>query len=162
SRSRTATTRWWRRCATSRSTSAPPRSTRRWCCASTSPSAPRSRRPAAPRVDVNPGGAASFRAMEIASLSGGAVDVPAGALTALRSRLRGPLILPGEPGYEDSRTVWNAMIDRRPALVVRCSGTADVLATVRFAREHDLLLAIKGGGHNIAGLAVADGALLLD
>jgi FAD/FMN-containing dehydrogenase len=80
----------------------------------------------------------------------------------LRMRLRGPLLVPGDPGYEESRTVWNAMIDRRPAVVVRCVGTADVIAGVRFTREHGLLLCIKGGGHNIAGLATADGAVMLD
>jgi FAD/FMN-containing dehydrogenase len=70
--------------------------------------------------------------------------------------------LPGDAGYEESRTVWNAMIDRKPALVMRCLGAADVIAGVQFAREHNLLLCIKGGGHNIAGLATADGALMLD
>ncbi|MFP5286371.1 MAG: FAD-binding oxidoreductase, partial [Thermoanaerobaculia bacterium] len=65
-------------------------------------------------------------------------------------------------GYDESRSLWNAMIDRRPAAVARCLGTADVVACVQFAREHDLLLCIKGGGHNIAGLATADGALMLD
>jgi FAD/FMN-containing dehydrogenase len=89
-------------------------------------------------------------------------DPGAKAIAELRAGLRGPLILPGEGGYEESRSVWNAMIDRRPAAVARCLGTADVQRCVRFAREHDLLLSIKGGGHNIAGLAVADGALTLD
>lgn len=77
-------------------------------------------------------------------------------------KLRGPLLLPGSDGYEESRTLWNAMIDRRPAAVARCLGAADAIAAVRFARERDLLLCMKGGGHNIAGLAVADGALMLD
>jgi FAD/FMN-containing dehydrogenase len=76
--------------------------------------------------------------------------------------LKGPVLVPGDAGYEDSRTVWNAMIDRTPAFVVRCIGVADVIACVKFAREHDLLLCIKGGGHNIAGLATADGAMMLD
>jgi len=89
-------------------------------------------------------------------------DLPQAAVDALRARHRGPVIAPGEPGYESSRTLWNAMIDRRPALVARCLGTADVIAGVQFAREHDLLLCVKGGGHNIAGLAAADGALMLD
>jgi FAD/FMN-containing dehydrogenase len=84
------------------------------------------------------------------------------ALEALRARLRGPVLTPGDDGYEESRTVWNAMIDRRPAAVARCLGVADVLAAVRVAHEHELLLCIKGGGHNIAGLATADGALMLD
>jgi FAD binding domain/Berberine and berberine like len=80
----------------------------------------------------------------------------------LRGRLRGPVLRPGDPEYEDSRTVWNGMIDRRPALVARCLGVADVVAGVRFAREMEIPLCIKGGGHNIAGLAVADDALVLD
>jgi FAD/FMN-containing dehydrogenase len=97
----------------------------------------------------------------------GAVPPLAGGLDralieAFRSRLRGPLLLPSDSGYDDARAVWNGMIDRRPALVVRCLGVADVVAAVEFAREHDLPLTVKGGGHNIAGLAVADGAVTLD
>lgn len=84
------------------------------------------------------------------------------AVDALKAGLRGPLLLPGDPGYEESRTVWNAMIDRRPALVARCLGVADVAAGLRFAREHELPLSIKGGGHNVAGLATCDGGLMLD
>lgn len=79
-----------------------------------------------------------------------------------RARLRGPLVAPDESGYDEARAVWNAMIDRRPALILRCLGVADVLTGVRFAREHGLRLSIKGGGHNIAGLAVCDGGLMLD
>ncbi len=83
-------------------------------------------------------------------------------LDALRTRLRGPLLLPGEPGYDDARSLWNAMIDKRPALIARCLGVADIVTSVNFAREQGLLLSIKGGGHNIAGLAVCDGGLMLD
>ena len=90
------------------------------------------------------------------------IDFESSRFDSLRPRLKGALILPGEPAYDDSRAVWNAMIDRRPLAVVRCLGVADVVAAVLFAREHDLLLSIKGGGHNIAGLAVAEGALMLD
>jgi FAD/FMN-containing dehydrogenase len=72
------------------------------------------------------------------------------------------MIAPGTADYEESRTVWNGMIDRKPAAVARCLGVADVIECVRFARESNLLLCIKGGGHNIAGLAAADGALMLD
>jgi FAD/FMN-containing dehydrogenase len=84
------------------------------------------------------------------------------ALQPLRARLRGPLLLPDDAGFESSRTVWNAMIDRRPAAVVRCLGVADIVASLQWAREHSVPLTIKGGGHNIAGLAVADGGLMLD
>jgi len=84
------------------------------------------------------------------------------SIEELRTSLRGPLFTPGTPGYDQARTVWNAMIDRRPALIVRCAGAADVVRGVRFAREHGLLLAVRGGGHNIAGNAVCDGGLMLD
>ena len=84
------------------------------------------------------------------------------ALDGLRAGLRGPLLLPGEGGYDEARSLWNAMIDRRPAAIVRCLGVADVQRCVRFAREHGVELATKGGGHNIAGLAVCDGGLMLD
>jgi FAD/FMN-containing dehydrogenase len=102
------------------------------------------------------------REMQVSTLSGREITLEPAAIAALRGRMRGPLLEPGQGGYEESRTVWNAMIDRRPALVARCLGVADVIACVEFAREHELLLCIKGGGHNIAGLATADGALMLD
>jgi FAD/FMN-containing dehydrogenase len=84
------------------------------------------------------------------------------AVDDLKSRIRGPLLLRGEPAYDEARSIWNAMIDRRPAVIVRCLGVADVVACVDFARERGLALCIKGGGHNIAGLAVCDSGLLLD
>jgi FAD/FMN-containing dehydrogenase len=84
------------------------------------------------------------------------------ALDSLAPKLRGTLERPGTPAYEAARAVWNAMIDRRPAAIARCIGTADVQACVRFAREAGMPLSIKGGGHNIAGLAVCDGGLTLD
>lgn len=91
--------------------------------------------------------------MTATTLDGRRIELPPEAVAALRAGLKGPLLSPGDPGYDDSRTVWNGMIHRRPALVARCLGTADVIAGVRFARAHDLLLCLKGGGHNIAGLA---------
>lgn len=84
------------------------------------------------------------------------------SLDGLRGRLRGRLLLPADPGYDDVRSVWNAMIDRRPSAIVRCLGVADIRAGLAFAREYDLPLSIKGGGHNIAGLAVCDGGVMLD
>jgi FAD/FMN-containing dehydrogenase len=90
-----------------------------------------------------------------ASLSNEAVD-------ALRGGLRGALCLPGEAGYDEARTLWNAMIDKRPAVVVRAAGASDVIQTVRLAAQHGLLLSVRGGGHNIAGNAVCDGGLMLD
>jgi FAD/FMN-containing dehydrogenase len=100
--------------------------------------------------------------MKAMMLDGGETELREDALQGLKTKLRGPLLTPGDPGYEESRTVWNAMIDRKPAFVVRCLGVSDVIASVSFARENGLLLSIKGGGHNIAGLALADGAMMLD
>jgi FAD/FMN-containing dehydrogenase len=84
------------------------------------------------------------------------------AVEAFKARLRGGLLCPGEAGYDDARTIHNGMIDRRPALIARCAGAADVLAAVRFAREHDLLLSVRGGGHGMPGFAVCEGGLMLD
>jgi FAD/FMN-containing dehydrogenase len=88
-----------------------------------------------------------------------AIDQTADALGA---RLRGALLAPGDAGFEDATRLWNGMIEKRPALVVQPTGTADVVAAVDFAREHDLELSVRGGGHNIAGTALADGGLTLD
>jgi FAD/FMN-containing dehydrogenase len=100
--------------------------------------------------------------MRARTTEGREIDLAQEKLDGLKKSLLGPVFVPGDAGYEESRTLWNAMIDRRPAVVARCLGTADVIAGVKFARDNDILLCIKGGGHNIAGLAVADGALMLD
>lgn len=82
--------------------------------------------------------------------------------TDLRRQLDGDLLLPGDDGYDAARTVWNASIDRKPGMIVRCTSAADVVAGVNFARIHQLPLSVKGGGHNVAGRAVCDGGLMLD
>jgi FAD/FMN-containing dehydrogenase len=79
-----------------------------------------------------------------------------------RDGFRGETIRPGDEGYDDARTVYNAMIDRHPAIVARCTGVADVIAAVNFAREHDLPLAVRGGGHSIAGSSVCDDGIVAD
>jgi len=79
-----------------------------------------------------------------------------------KSSLRGSLILPGEEGYDKSRTIWNGMIDKFPAVVVKSAGPSDVIAAVNFARENKLLLAVKAGGHSFAGRSTCDGGLLID
>ncbi len=84
------------------------------------------------------------------------------AVGELRESLRGELVQPGDPAYEDGRRVWNGSIDRRPALIARCTGVADVIAAVRFARRTGIDLAVRSGGHSFPGLSVADGALLVD
>jgi FAD/FMN-containing dehydrogenase len=76
--------------------------------------------------------------------------------------VRGAVLRPGDQGYDDARAIWNGLIDRRPALIVQCTGAADVVDAVNFAREQGLLLSIKGGGHNVAGNAVNDGGLVVD
>ncbi|HVP14070.1 MAG TPA: FAD-binding oxidoreductase, partial [Terriglobales bacterium] len=96
------------------------------------------------------------------TLEGTTTTLSATEVDALRGRLRGALCLPGEPGYEQARAIWNAMIDRKPALVVRAAGAADVIEAVRLARDRGLLLAVRGGGHNIAGNAVCDRGLMID
>src|ERR1700730_2651379 len=84
------------------------------------------------------------------------------AIPDLKASLRGALLSPGDPGYEDARRVWNGMIDRRPTLIARCRGVADVIQAVNFARTHELLVAVRGGGHNVAGNAVCHGGLMID
>ena len=84
------------------------------------------------------------------------------ALQGLAERVRGPILRPEDEGYDDARAIWNGLIDRRPALIVQCTGTADVVDAVNFARDQNLLLSIKGGGHNVAGNAVNDGGLVVD
>ncbi|HEY9377592.1 MAG TPA: FAD-dependent oxidoreductase, partial [Jiangellaceae bacterium] len=75
---------------------------------------------------------------------------------------RGEVIVPDQHDYDGARAVWNGTIDRRPRLIARCSGTADVAAAVRFARDRDLEIAVRGGGHNVAGTAVCDGGIVID
>jgi FAD/FMN-containing dehydrogenase len=80
----------------------------------------------------------------------------------LKTKVRGGVLLPSDSGYDEARRVYNAMIDRRPAVIVRCAGTADVVACVQFAREKDVPLSIKGGGHSVSGNSVCDGGIMLD
>jgi FAD/FMN-containing dehydrogenase len=84
------------------------------------------------------------------------------ALDAFRDAFAGEVILPRDPGYDAARVVWNGMVDRRPALVVRPTSTADVVSAVRFARGQDLLVAVRGGGHSISGLSTCDGGIVID
>jgi FAD/FMN-containing dehydrogenase len=91
-----------------------------------------------------------------------AMSIPVPSLDALRANFRGELITPRDSSYDNARRVWNALIDKRPAVVAMCAGAADVMATVTFAREQGLLLAVRGGGHSIAGNSTCDGGVVLD
>ena len=79
-----------------------------------------------------------------------------------KADFRGDVLLPSDAGYDEARQIWNAMIDRRPALIARCVSSEDAVQAVKFARKHDLLVSIRGGGHNIAGNAVCDDGLMID
>src|SRR5262245_35495358 len=100
--------------------------------------------------------------VRLVSLDGAPVAIADEAVESLGDSLPGGLIRPGDAGYDTARTIWNAAIDRRPALVARCAGAADVRRAVDFARVNGVLVSVRGGGHNIAGSAVCDGGLMID
>ena len=93
---------------------------------------------------------------------GAETGVTTTAIEQLKGRLRGDLLCPGDEHYDSARTIHNGMIDRRPALIVRCVGVADVMAAVTFARSNNLVVAVRGGGHGVPGFAVCDGGLMID
>jgi FAD binding domain len=84
------------------------------------------------------------------------------AIDQLKSRFRGELLVPGDQQYDVARTVFNVSIDSRPALIARCSGPADVIQAVNLACRENLLVSVRGSGHNVAGFAVCDGGLVID
>lgn len=94
--------------------------------------------------------------------TGAEAILPEAAVKDFKGSLRGQLLRAGEEGYEAARKIWNGMIDRRRALIARCAGAADVINGVNFARAHELVVAVRGGGHNVAGNAVCDGGLMID
>src|SRR6516162_11708091 len=88
--------------------------------------------------------------------------IPFAKIQAFKEQLRGQLVCRGDNGYDTARRVWNGRIDRRPALIAFCADDADIVASVRFAREHELVAAVRGGGQNVAGTAVCDDGLVID
>jgi FAD/FMN-containing dehydrogenase len=100
--------------------------------------------------------------LKIKSINGDVASISTEAVDELRSSLRGQLIDANSENYNQARSVWNALIDRRPALVARCAGAADVIAAVNFARKYGILTAVRGGGHNVAGNSVCDDGLVID
>jgi FAD/FMN-containing dehydrogenase len=99
--------------------------------------------------------------MRIASISGDTVLIDRDEIEQLRASMRGPLLFPGDPDYNRARGVFNGMFDRRPAVVARCRGAADVINAVRFARRHHLLTAVRAGGHSVAGNSICDDGLVI-
>jgi len=97
----------------------------------------------------------------VATLDGGRASIDDAALEQFRTAIRGDLVKPGDPGYAD-KPIYNAMVQRRPAFIVRCTGTADVADAVKFARRHGLLVAVRGGGHSVAGHSSCDGGMVID
>jgi FAD/FMN-containing dehydrogenase len=100
--------------------------------------------------------------LQVTTTNGTASVLGEKAVEEFRKSLRGQLICPGDGGYDDARMVWNAMIDRRPGMIARCAGVSDVINCVNFARDNNLLVSVRGGGHNVAGNAVCDGGLMID
>jgi len=100
--------------------------------------------------------------MSVGTSGAAARSIAAEVTGPLEEGLRGRLVRPADADYEAVRQVWNGMVDRRPALIARCTGAADVIAAVRFARGQGLPIAVRGGGHNVAGSGVCDGGLVID
>jgi len=98
----------------------------------------------------------------INTTSGAETGLTATAIEQFKGSLRGELLCPGDDHYDSARTIHNGMIDRRPALIVRCAGVADVMVAVTFARSYNLVVAVRGGGHGVPGFAVCDGGLMID
>lgn len=109
-----------------------------------------------------PGDSSAGSDLRAVKLSGAETTIERAAVQDLRASLSGTLLVPGDEGYETSRRVWNGMIDKHPALIARCTNTADVVRAVTFARERELLLAVRGGGHSFPGYSTCDGGLVID
>ena len=100
--------------------------------------------------------------LRIATLSGDYAVISEAAVDDFRGSLYGESLLPSDAGYDGARRIWNAMVDKRPAMIARCSGTADVINSVNFARENNLLISVRGGGHNFPGNSVCNDGLMID
>ena len=89
-------------------------------------------------------------------------NIGGGDISRLRSSVDGQVLLPGDDGYDAARALWNAMVDHRPSVIVRCTSSADVAAAITFARRNDLEVGVRCGGHSVLGISVPDGGLLID
>src|SRR5207249_2005687 len=100
--------------------------------------------------------------LRVINLNGSTGTLSGTTVDAFRKNIRGAVVLQGEQGYDELRQVWNGQIDRKPAIIARVAGTDDVIAAVNFARDNELLTSVRGGGHNMPGLAVCNGGLMID
>ena len=100
--------------------------------------------------------------LQILTIDHASITLSDEILTAFRQNFSGPILFPGDASYDDMRAIWNKMYDRKPAMIARCIGVADVIDAVNFARDHRLLFTVRGGGHHVAGFAVQDDALMID
>jgi FAD/FMN-containing dehydrogenase len=110
----------------------------------------------------NEKGSQSVPSVQAFTANGKETTLQGSQVKELRDGLRGQLLLDGDKGYDHARAVWNAMINKRPALIARCEGPADVVASINFARDNNLLVAVRGGGHSISGKSVCQGGLMID
>jgi FAD/FMN-containing dehydrogenase len=101
-------------------------------------------------------------ALSLTMRDGSGTTCSADTLSAFHSRMRGAVVVPGDPRYDEARRIWNGAQDKRPAVIARCSGAADVIEAVNFGRETGALVAVRGGGHNVAGTSVCEGGLVID
>src|SRR5215207_3173304 len=100
--------------------------------------------------------------LQVTTLAGMPGYLDEQVINEFRAAFRGNVLTPADACYDEVRQVWNGMIDRRPALIARCTGVADVIQAVNFARTQNLLVSVRGGGHNVAGSAVCDGGMMID
>ena len=100
--------------------------------------------------------------LQVVRTNGDQTVLAEGTIEEFRSSLQGAVLCPGDDGYEDARKIWNGMIDRRPAIIALCTGVADLVSCVNFARSNNLLVAVRGGAHSFAGNAVCDGGIVID
>src|SRR5512134_16060 len=115
-----------------------------------------------PHRSTPPGVERNMTEIAYTTLNGTAARLPASDITALAAGISGGVLTPQHHEYDDARTIWNGMVDRRPALIARCADAEDVRRAVAFARAHRMLVSVRGGGHHIAGNSLADGGLVID
>ncbi len=103
-----------------------------------------------------------MESLQVTTLNGSEAAIECSSIEEFRAGLRGPSLLQGDAEYNEARIIWNGSTDKSPAIIAQCSGVADVIDAVNFARENDLLVAVRGGGHNVAGNAICDGGIVID